>query len=78
MHSIESRCVIGPEYNYTVCGRVLASFSPEILRAGAVKGLSHANTTTTTTTTTKAKQSDGQTRKDAAVCTGLLSLVHRN
>ena len=37
-HSIESKCVIGPE-NYTVCRRVRASFSPEILQAGAVKGL---------------------------------------
>ena len=39
MCSIESRCAIGPENNYTVCRHVPASFSPEILQAGAVKGL---------------------------------------
>ena len=34
---IESRCVIGPE-KYAVCRRVRASFRPEIVQAGAVKG----------------------------------------
>ena len=37
IHSIGSRCYrIG---KYTVCRRVRPSFSPEILQAGAVKGL---------------------------------------
>ena len=36
-HIIESRCVYRTE-KYTVCRRVRASFSPEILQAGAVKG----------------------------------------
>ena len=38
MHSIESRCYRTGKY--TVCRRVRASFSPEILQAGTVKGLS--------------------------------------
>ena len=38
MHSIESRCAIGPEnVLFGMCVR--AFFSPEILHAGAVKGL---------------------------------------
>ena len=36
-HSTEGRCVIGPEN--TVCMRIRASFSPEILQALALKGL---------------------------------------
>ena len=36
-HNIESRCYTTGKY--TVCRRVHASFSPEILQAGAVKGL---------------------------------------
>ena len=35
-HSIESRCYRTGKY--TVCRRVRASFSPDILQAGAVKG----------------------------------------
>ena len=31
--------VTGPKNNYTLCRRVPASFSPEILQSGAVKGL---------------------------------------
>ena len=41
MHRIESRFAIGPE-KYTVCRHVLALFSPEILQAWAVKGLSRS------------------------------------
>ena len=37
-HSFEGRRAIGAE-KYTVCRRVRASFSPEILQAGTVKGL---------------------------------------
>ena len=37
-HNIESRCVIGPE-NILFFRRVRASFSPEIVQVGAVKGL---------------------------------------
>ena len=37
--SVESRRVIGPENVLCVCRRVSASFSPEIVQAGAVKGL---------------------------------------
>ena len=37
-HSIECRCVAGPE-NTLFCRRIRASFSPEILQDGAVKGL---------------------------------------
>ena len=36
-HSIESRCYRTGKY--IVCKRVRASFSPDILQAGAVKGL---------------------------------------
>ena len=36
-HRIESRCYRTGKY--TVCRRVRASFIPEVLRAGAVKGL---------------------------------------
>ena len=36
--ALKSRCVIGPEI-YAVCRRVRAAFSPNILQAGAVKGL---------------------------------------
>ena len=36
-HSIENRCYRTGKY--TVCRRVRAAFSPEILQAGAVKGL---------------------------------------
>ena len=36
-HSIENRCYRSEKY--TVSRRVRASFSPEILQAGAVKGL---------------------------------------
>ena len=39
MHSVESRRVIGPENVLCVCRRVCASFSPEIVQAGAVKWL---------------------------------------
>ena len=39
MLSIERRCVTGPEKKYTVCRRVRASFSPEVLQARTVKGL---------------------------------------
>ena len=38
MHGTESRCVIEQEI-ILFAGRVSASFSPEILQAGAVKGL---------------------------------------
>ena len=39
-HSIESRCVIEPEKKMKkVCRCVCASFSPEMLQAGAAKGL---------------------------------------
>ena len=34
MHSIESRCVTGPENNYTVGRHVPTSFSPETVQAG--------------------------------------------
>ena len=37
-HGIECRCVAGPE-NTLFCRRIRACFSPEILQAGAVKGL---------------------------------------
>ena len=37
-HIIENRCYMTGKY--TVCRRVRASFSPEVLQAGAVKGLS--------------------------------------
>ena len=37
MHRIENRCYRTGKY--TVCRRVRASFRPEILHAGAVKGL---------------------------------------
>ena len=43
MHSIESRCY--KTRKYTVCRHVHASFSPEILQAGAVKGLTSTETT---------------------------------
>ena len=41
MHSIENRCVIGPE-NILFAGMAMrTAFSPEILQAGAVKGLNN-------------------------------------
>ena len=46
-HSIEIRFVTGPENNDTVRRRVPALLSPEILRAGAVKGLNQRCITTT-------------------------------
>ena len=42
-HSTESRCY--KTRKYTVCRHVHASFSPEILQAGAVKGLTSTETT---------------------------------
>ena len=38
-HSTESRCSCYRSGKYTVCRRVRASFSPEMLQAGDVKGL---------------------------------------
>ena len=40
--STESRCVIGPE-NVLSAGHVRAAFCPEILQAGAVKGLTRTD-----------------------------------
>ena len=39
MHSTESRFVVRRTGKYTVCRRLDVHFSPDILQAGAVKGL---------------------------------------
>ena len=71
--STEGRCVIGPEYNYTVWRQfVHLYFSPEIVQAGAVKWLKkwegvlcvshhhHPKKTTTTKTINLKKNSELQ------------------
>ena len=68
MLSVESRCVVGPG-KYTLCKRVRASFSPEILLAGAVKRVKNK----------KLKQNSRQQRKRARLyCKRLLATRTRD